>query len=300
MSTGLLRVAAAQYPVAEVQDWAQLAQTLRNWVAEASAASAQLLVFPEYGAMTIAALLPSAQRGQLAAELEFVASHHDDWCQLHATLAQEYGVHLLAGSGPVRVGQQYRNRAVLFAPSGQSAGQDKWTMTRFESEHWGISPGDTLKVFDTTLGRIAINICYDVEFPLLARAQVEAGAQLILAPSCTDTTAGYWRVRVGAQARALENQCVVVQAPLVGNAAWSASVDVNVGAAGVYTPPDRGLPENGVLAKGVWNAPQWLYSTVDAQALATVRRDGQVFNHRDWGRQPGLGALPPVIVEELR
>jgi predicted amidohydrolase len=173
-------------------------------------------------------------------------------------------------------------------------------MTRFEAEQWGVSVGDALKVFDTALGRIAINVCYDVEFPLLARAQVEAGAQLILAPSCTDTTAGYWRVRVGAQARALENQCVVVQAPLVGEAPWSASVDVNVGAAGVYTPPDRGLPDDGVLAKGTWNTAQWLHATVDARALAAVRRDGQVFNHRDWARQPGLGALPPVVVEDLR
>ena len=240
-------------------------------------------------------------KGQLHQELAAIQCWHEDWLALHARLAREQAVHLLAGSFPLRLAEGgYRNRAHLFAPNGKRGWQDKWTMTRFEAEHWGISAGDALKVFDTALGRVAINICYDVEFPLLARAQVEAGAQIILAPSCTDTAAGYWRVRVGAQARALENQCVVVQAPLVGEAPWSAAVDVNVGAAGVYTPPDRGLPDDGVLARGEWNLPQWVYADVEPARLAAVRADGQVFNHRDWARQPGLGARPLVAVEDLR
>lgn len=273
---------------------------LSAWVGEAVAAGAELLVFPEYAALSLAALLPAPLRSDLHAQLDALQDLHAAYLALHAELARQHRVYLLAGSFPVKVAGQFRNRAHLFAPSGASGWQDKWTMTRFESEHWGISAGETLKVFDTTLGRIGINICYDVEFPLLARAQVEAGATVILAPSCTDTTAGYWRVRIGAQARALENQCLVVQAPLVGEAPWSPAVDVNVGAAGVYAPPDRGLPDDGVLAKGVWNRAQWLHAEIDPARLATVRAEGQVFNHRDWNRQRGVSPLPPVMVEVLR
>lgn len=301
MSDQRLCIAAAQFPVLDLNDWEALALTLRQWVAQATAQGAQLLVFPEYAAMSLAALGGASVKGRLHEELRAVQPFHSDWLALHGQLAQRHQVHILAGSFPLEVGDQvYRNRAHLFAPSGKQGWQDKWTMTRFETERWGISGGDALKVFDTTLGRIAVNICYDVEFPLLARAQVEAGAQIILAPSCTDTTAGYWRVRVGAHARALENQCVVVQAPLVGEAPWSACVDVNVGAAGVYTPPDRGLPDDGVLAAGEWNAPQWVYAEVDPARLAAVRADGQVFNHRDWARQPGLGPRPTITIEDLR
>ena len=108
---------------------------------------------------------------------------------------------------------------------------------------------------DIGSARIGIAICYDVEFPLIARALVEAGAEVILAPSCTDTVHGYWRVRVGAQARALENQCVVVQAPLVGAVDWSPAVDMNRGAAGVFGPPDLGFPEDGVIAQGEMDKP---------------------------------------------
>jgi predicted amidohydrolase len=170
-------------------------------------------------------------------------------------------------------------------PNGECDFQDKIMMTRFENEQWLISAGNELKCFETEYGRIAINICYDSEFPLLARQQVEAGANLILVPSCTDTVAGFHRVKIGCQARALENQCYVVQACLVGNAPWSEAVDVNVGAAGVYTPVDYDFPSNGILDSGEFNVPQWVFSTIDLQNCEKVRAQGQVFNYRDWSRQ---------------
>ncbi|MGZ4956903.1 MAG: amidohydrolase, partial [Methylobacter sp.] len=108
---------------------------------------------------------------------------------------------------------------------------------------------------------------------------------LILVPSCTDTLAGYHRVKIGCQARALENQCYVVQSTLVGDAPWSEAVDVNIGAAAIYTPVDRGFPDNGILAEGKLNAVQWVVAEVSLSACGTVREQGQVFNYRDWPLQ---------------
>jgi predicted amidohydrolase len=90
------------------------------------------------------------------------------------------------------------NRATLYGPGGIVGHQDKQIMTRFEREIWFVEPGAGLPVFDTLLGRIGILICYDSEFPLLARRMVEAGAEVLLVPSCTDSLAGFTRVRVGA------------------------------------------------------------------------------------------------------
>lgn len=160
---------------------------------------------------------------------------------------------------------------------------------QIETERWGIGAGNTLRVFETALGRFGINICYDSEFPLLARAQVEAGAEFLLVPSCTDGLAGYHRVRIACQARALENQCYVIQAPTVGEAPWSEAVDVNVGAAGVFGPPDRGFPDDGVVALGTLNEPGWLYADIDLTRVATVRTQGHVLNHRDWDEQVHAG-----------
>jgi predicted amidohydrolase len=114
------------------------------------------------------------------------------------------------------------------------------------------------------------------------RAQVEAGAWLILAPSCTDTQWGFNRVRLAARARALENQCYVAVAPTVGSAPWVATLDENRGYAAVFGPVDRGFPEDGVLAQGTPDEPGWIYADLDPARLDAVRQDGGVRNHRDW------------------
>jgi len=280
------RLAAAQFPVSEPRTWDEVETLLSRWVAEAADEGARLLVFPEYAAMSLAALFDEATRDDLNLQVIALQTLRERYVDLHRRLARTHGVYLLAGSFPWTLDDgRTVNRAWLCAPTGNADFQDKQIMTRFDRESWQISGAPTLKVFDTAHGRIAVNLCYDCEFPLLARAQAEAGAELILVPSCTDTPAGYHRVRVGCQARALENQCIVVQSPLVGEAPWSAAVDVNVGAAGVFGPPDRGFPDDGVLALGTMNRAQWLYADIDLAAVAAVRRDGQVFNHRHWPEQ---------------
>jgi predicted amidohydrolase len=59
-------------------------------------------------------------------------------------------------------------------------------------------------------------------------------------------------------------------------------MDANVGAAAVYAAPDRGLPDDGVLAIGDADRPQWLVADVDLAAIRRVRTEGQVTGHRDW------------------
>jgi predicted amidohydrolase len=280
------RIAAAQYPIEFLGDWARYAEKIERWVGEAVAQGAKLLLFPEYFSMELASLFAPEIHGSLSAQLETLQDVLPEFLDLFATQARQHNVYICAGSFPVRVENGgYHNRSYLFHPDGRSGFQEKLQMTRFENEQWLIERGNDVRVFDTDLGRLGITICYDSEFPLIARHMAEHGADVLLVPSCTDTAAGYWRVRIGAQARALENQCYVVQSSTVGEASWSPAVDVNIGAAAVYTPVDRGFPENGVLASGTLNAAQWVYADVDPAKLAEVRRSGQVFNYRDWPGQ---------------
>lgn len=293
-------VAAAQYPIGKPASWDDYSAKLGSWVEEAAHAGAELLVFPEYAAMELAALDP-ATAGDLAGSLRFVAGLLPKVDALHASLAARHRVHILAGSAPCRLDDgRFVNRARLFTPGGRVGVQDKLVMTRFEREQWGVSAGTDLRVFDTALGRLGVTICYDCEFPLISRALVEAGAEVLLVPSCTDTLHGYWRVRIGAQARALEGQCHVVQAPTVGEAVWSPAVDVNRGASGVYGPPDAGFPDDGVLATGELDRPQWLLARIDPAMVREARANGAVLNLRHWAEQPGAAPLPPVEVVDLR
>jgi len=281
-----VKIASAQYDISFLEDWSSYRSKVERWVVEAVEQGAKILLFPEYASMELASLFGEAVYSSLSKQLAAMQSLHDDYLDLFRSLAKKYRCIIQSGTFPVKTDSgAYRNRAYLFMPDGQVDYQDKLMMTRFENEQWLIQKGEALRCFDSEYGKIAINICYDSEFPILARKQVEAGANLILVPSCTDTLAGYHRVKIGCRARALENQCYVVQSTLVGNAPWSEAVDVNIGAAAVYTPVDYGFPDNGILAVGELNALQWVIAEVSLSACATVREQGQVFNYRDWPLQ---------------
>jgi predicted amidohydrolase len=219
-------------------------------------------------------------------------------CALFADLARRYHCHIQAGSMVEDDdGGQYVNRARLFGPEGGMGWQDKNVLTMWERTSFNIVPGNgSVTVFDIGAARVGIIICYDCEFPNAARALIEAGAEILLVPSCTETAAGYWRVRIGAMARALEGQCYVVHAPTVGEAPWSGVVELNSGAAGIYAPPDHGMPADGVIAIGPMNEPGWTYANLDLDALAAVRATGAVRGMAHWDEQPGAarpGAKKP-------
>ena len=293
-----MKIAAAAYPIDWFDSFDAYAAKLARWVSDADA---DLLVFPEYGAMELASLSGRAVAGDLEASLHAVAALDPQVRALHADLAARHGCHILGASGPAFDGARPVNRAVLYGPDGVIGHQDKQIMTRFEREEWHVTGAPGLRIFDTTLGRIGILICYDSEFPLLARALVEQGAEILLAPSCTDSLAGFTRVRVGSMARALENQCIVAHSPTVGLCDFCPAVDENVGAAAIYGPPDRGFPADGVVAIGQLDAAQWLFAEVDLARVADLRADGGVLNARHWAEQPGGSApLPPVELVDLR
>jgi predicted amidohydrolase len=293
-----LRVAAAQYPIDPIASWASYEAKLSQWVGEAAGAGAQLLLFPEYGAMELARIAAQEVWSNLQHSIDFVGDLRSKVDGLHADLAERHDVYIVASSLPLRDGDGAAfNVARVISPKGRIAEQRKLIMTRFEREQWHIRGGREINVFDTRIGMFGIAICYDAEFPLIARAMSEAGAAMIMVPSCTDTAQGYHRVRVGAQARALENQCYVVHSPTVGEALWSPAVDNNVGAAGIYGPPDVGFPEDGVLALGQMNEAMWLYADLDLTAVTEVRLQGKVLNDKHWAEQPGAAPLKAKVIE---
>ena len=279
-----MRIATAAYPLDWLESWAHYENKLSRWVSDAAGQGADLLVFPEYAAMELSTLDGADIAGDLERSIHSVSGRMEAAAALHLKLAADHGVHILGASAPVAAGPcRPVNRAELYGPQGQRGHQDKQIMTRFEREHWDIAAGGPLKLFDTALGKIGVLICYDSEFPLLGRALAEA--DILLVPSCTEALAGYWRVRIGAMARALENQCVTAMASIVGENPWSEAVDMNTGMGGIFCPPDRGFPGTGVLAEGALNLPGWTFGDVDLAAIAEVRADGHVLNRLHWEEQ---------------
>lgn len=275
-----IKIAAAAYNFDWLDSFDAYRAKLTRWVE--AAADCDLLVFPEYGAMELASLGGREIAGDLESSLHEVARHEAARDALHAELAAQHGLHILAASGPFFAGPRPLNRAVLFGPNGRIGHQDKQIMTRFEREEWHVEGAPGLRVFDTPVGRLGILICYDSEFPLLARRLAEAGVEVILTPSCTDSVAGYNRVRIGAMARALESQCIVVHSPTVGNCDWNPAIDENRGMAAIYAPSDGFWPETGIIAEGEMDRPGWVKARVDLDRIGQSRAEGRVLPYAHW------------------
>ena len=277
-----VRIAAAAYPITRPGNWDEYTANLRDWVRQGAETGAQLLIFPEYAALELVALLPAELHhdilGMRPALTPFVGRVVD----LHRSLALEFGIAIVAGSLPVAAAGGFVNRAYVFGPGGAVGHQDKLMMTRFEAEEWSVQPGNG-EVTLFTLGdlKFGVVICYDSEFPQLSRRLAEAGANLLVVPSFTETRRGYSRVRIGSMARALENGLYTAQAPLLADAPWSYALETAVGAASVYAPADVGLPEDGVVAELGWNESGWLTADLNLAALTQVRGAGHVLNFRD-------------------
>ena len=280
-----MKVAACKYPVGAPRDFAEFASKQECLLREANQRGAQLAVLPEYLSLELAALFDDATRGELQASLAALQPLREAWLALYAGLARELGIGIVAGSFLLETGGgRYRNRSDFFAADGGHLWQDKLRLTGFEKRTGLIDSGDALKVFDAGGVRAGIAVCYDSEFPLPVRAQCEAGARLLLVPSCTDTDAGATRVRVGCLARALENRCFVAQAVTAGEAPWSPALDTNTGEAALIAPMDVGLPSDGMLVQ-TRGRDTWAIAELDVDALEASRTQAQVANDRDWSAQ---------------
>lgn len=281
-----MKIAAAAYQPSWHQDWASLSVKLDAWVSDAKAEGADLLVFPEYAGVEAALIRsPQAVEPDVTTWVDRSCGRAADWAALHTRLAKKYEVYILAGSLPVRSDGLIVNAATLCAPSGKMIAQEKLILTPYEREVMKLNAGRDLRLIETALGKIGILICYDSEFPLLARSLVVAGADMILVPSCTEFAAGQTRVRQSSRARAIEGQCLLVQAPLVGAVEGCEIIDRNTGRAGLFCPPDFGLPAGGIIAQGPLDQPGWTIAEVDPRAIAQSRTIGQVSNFGHWDEQ---------------
>lgn len=285
-----MKVAVAKYPIQAPADFAAFAERQAAMLGVAAAQGARVAVLPEYLSLELAATFDAGTQADLHASLAAIQRYREDWLALYARLAASLDMYVVAGTFLLAHGDgRYRNRCDVFAPQGAHLWQDKLQLTGFEKSLGVIEGGDALKVFDLDGVRTGVAVCYDSEFPLPVRAQAEAGARLLLVPSCTDTDAGATRVRVGCLARALENRLFVAQSVTAGEAPWSPALDINTGEAAIFAPMDRGLPADGVVAQTTGDQV-WAIAELNLDALDRSRADAQVANDRDW-----MGQLKPAL-----
>lgn len=278
---GHIRVAAAQYYIRPIQNFEQFADQVVAAVETAADYKCRLLVLPEYFTLQLAALHDTKR--PFHEQVREVATYVPRFVELMQKLARQHDLYIAAGTIPVvdDGGDAVYNDCFFFSPSGGYDVQGKLHMTRFESEDWYVSSRSQLNVFETDFGKVAVAICYDVEFPELVRALAHEGVQMLLVPSDTDDRHGFLRVRYCAHARTIENQLYVIHAPTVGGLPRVPDIARNYGAAAILTPNDFTFARDGILAEGVLNQEDVLVGELDLRAIDESRTFGTVLPLND-------------------
>lgn len=277
-----VRVATLQYDVRPVGSFDEFADQVASLVATAADYCCHLVVFPEL--FTVQLLHLADIDRPIDRQVRDLADQAPRIRELLGGLASRHGLYIVGGSTPVRdedAGDRVHNVSFTFGPSGEHVEQGKIHVTRWEREEWLISPSRRLHVVDTDFGPIAVNICYDVEFPELARAAAREGALVLVVPSCTDDRQGYLRVRYCAHARAIENQLYVVHAVTVGSLPQVPAVSLNYGAASILTPSDFAFSNDGILREGIANHEMMIVAELDLKAVEESRSQGSVLPLHD-------------------
>ena len=188
----------------------------------------------------------------------------------------------MGGSHPtVTDDEDIQNVCYVFLRDGTIHAQEKIHPTPDERDYWGIVGGDAVDVIDTDCGPIGVMICYDAEFPEVARRLADQGARIMFVPYCTDTRQGHLRVRYCAHARTIEKQCYVVTSGITGNLANVDNLDINYAHSAILTPSDMPFARDGVAAEASENVEMVVVADLNVSTLQWARAQGAVRNLRD-------------------
>lgn len=274
-----VRVGLVQYMMQRVRDFDDFLGRVRWYVDTASDYRCDFLLLPELFSLQLLSLVPG---GNPAAAGRALAAYSPRLLDALVDLAVRYDVHLVAGSHLVEGddGHLY-NEAWLVRRDGTVGRQRKLHVTPAEQRWWGVQGGDRLEVFDTDRGKVAVLICYDVEFPELVREAVQRGARMIFVPYNTNDRQGHVRVRTCAHARCIENHVYVAIAGCVGHLPMVDNADLHYARSAVLTPADIAFPHDGVAAVAAPALEEMLVQDLDLEHLRRHRHRGTVRNWND-------------------
>jgi predicted amidohydrolase len=276
-----VRVGAVQWHMQAVDSAEAFFARMRFFVKTLAEYRCEFVLFPEFFTIPLVALHATRTETEAAQVLSGYTE------RLHAetsAMAQEFDVNIIAGSTGVMENGRLHNIAYLCHRDGRIESQYKIHPTPNERNTWNMLGGDSLRVFDTDAGRVAILICYDSEFPELSRLLAQQGADIIFVPYWTDTRHAHLRVRYCAQARAIENECYVVTAGSFGNLAGVPNVDIQYAQSAIFSPSDIGFPPDAVVVEATANTEMTIFADLDLARLRWLRTQGSVRNGKDQRR----------------
>jgi len=272
------RVGCVQWQMRKVTSVQEVIQQAEYFVDALSEYQCDAALFPEFFNASLMGL--EDYKTSLDA-VKALATHSVEIIEAMSKLAVAYNINIVAGSVPIYEEGNLYNQAFLCRRDGTVETQRKIHPTPGEKRDWIMQGGDKLAVFDTDFGKIGILICYDIEFPELARILSEQQMQILFVPFWTDTKTGYQRVRYCAQARAIENECYVAIAGSVGNLPMVANAVIQYAQSAVFSPSDFAFPHDAIMAEATPNTEMTLIVDLDLEKLKELKHEGSVRNFAD-------------------
>jgi predicted amidohydrolase/ribosomal protein S18 acetylase RimI-like enzyme len=275
-----VRVATVQWMMRGINEIDEFEEQVEYWVDVASDYNADFVLFPELFTLELLSM-HKTKLGPVEA-INKIADYTERFCAFMEKMAVSYNINIIGGSHPTRTENgEIRNISYIFLRDGSTHTQEKLHATPSERRWWNIQGGSGASMIPTDCGPIGVMICYDSEFPELARHLVNQGALLLFVPFCTDERRGYLRVRYCCQARAVENQCYVITSGVVGNLPNVENMDIHYAESAVLTPSDFPFARDGVAADTAPNTETIAIADLSLDDLLTSRQSGAVQNLRD-------------------
>ena len=276
----VVRIASVQYEHGRIADFEAFATRIEYFIDAAAAYEADFVLFPELLTLQLLAI-DNADVSSIDAVLG-LADYAERVQTLFSGLAVRHNINIVAGSQPMRTASgEVRNVCCVCLRDGTVHSREKIHPTPGERIWWGIRGGDRVEAIATDCGPIGVMICYDAEFPEVARHLVDQGALILFVPFCTDERQSCLRVRYCCQARAVENQCYVVLSGNVGNLPGVHNFPTQYAQSCILTPCDFPFARDGIAADATPNTGMLLLADVRLEDLARARNSGTVQNLKD-------------------
>lgn len=268
-----IRLGLVQWQMRPLANVEALFEQAEFFIDAVSGYGSDFALFPE---LFVAPLMADFNHLSEADAIREIARYCDPIQKRFQEMAISYNINIITGSMPYMEDGNLYNVGFLCKRDGTSEMYTKVHITPNEVQYWGMKGGDKIQTFDTDCGKIGIMICYDVEFPELARLMADEGMNILFVPFLTDTQNGYTRVKHCAQARAIENECYVAIAGCVGNLPKVNNMDIQYAQTAVFTPSDFSFPSNGIKAETTPNTEMTLIVDVDIDLLKELHEHGSV------------------------
>lgn len=275
-----VRIGTVQYKQRRVRSFEEFIEMVAYFVDVVADYKGDFVVFPEL--FTLQLLSIEDQELTPAESIEALTKYTPRFKEAMRDMALRYNINIIGGSHPTRVESgRVDNISYVFLRDGSVHEQPKIHPTPNEAYWWNIEGGSTLKAIETDCGPIGVLICYDSEFPELARHLTDQGIQILFVPFCTDERQSYLRVRYCCQARAVENQIYVVMSGNVGNLPNVANMDIQYAQSCILTPCDFPFARDGIAADTTPNVETVAIADLRPDTLTMARNNGTVKNLRD-------------------